>query len=466
MTGNWFPRIETARLVAFLIVVKAVLFAILLPPWQGPDEPTRMEPVVIISKARELIPPMTPDPDYQLKAIQSMRNHHAWDHYERQVPDLSVKTFNGANLPAGASSLYETPWVYLPAGLAARWMAARTVEGKLYSARFSMLIIHLLATLVVGWISGFVFRGADWKLPRVSVVLMYGLHPQLSFLAASVHPDNLGFLTSSLVIGLVLFAAHKNELGASSRLWKLTLSGALVLGGFSGYLIRKQLILIPFLVTSVPLLFWPQLHRRSRVEAISKSVLIAIVIAFAFAVVLYHHPEWVGWRLHGYPQLGGIDELTGVSFGSWMRYLSVIFVTFWLALGSLVSKFGFGWLTFLFCAFASVLFGWVMYSLRRRMTHVTLTGVNRRAMAILGIWMGWVWLSMLIAYGPHVQNAEGRYLLGALPAIVCVWVGGWLFAVPCKNLSASAIVWAAAILLLNAVTLFQYLIPSYYLSHL
>lgn len=458
-------RVSTGSLVIALVMIKAALFLVLLPPWQGPDEPTRLEPAFIIARSDALLPALNPDLGYQSQTLASMRRFKSWGFYERRPPQPTVKTFSDANLPAGASILYEPALTYLPAGLAVRWWGGQSVESSLYAARFSSLIWHVLATALVALIANLVFKGPNSPLPCVAVVLMFGLHPQLSFLASSVHADSFGQVLSAVVLVLLILVTKRIRTPGFSISWFIPFVAAIILVGFSGYVIRKMLILAPFLVSCAPLLFWPQLRRAGAVEALSRMILISLGVGFLFCAALYQRPELVGWRLLGFPQLGGLEELGRITLGDWVRYLGILYATFWLALGSLVNKLSLGWIGMLGLSMGAAVAFWFQFLGRCIAGRRRSENVDLRVLAMLGLWLAWVSLSIVVAYGPQMGNAEGRYLLSALPAIACLWVGGLMLG-SSRSIGLEMVrLWAGLVLLLNAVALFKYLIPIYYLGN-
>ncbi len=459
--------ISTSWLILALIFVKGILFVLLLPPWQGPDEPTRFEAAALVSESPFWPPAYGQDPALQGRIVSSMRQFQAWKFYDRKEPPPSVSTLSEANLPSGASILYEPAAAYLPFSVLIRWIPSENLLGRLYAGRFLSLLMHMACVILLYQLAGAMLPSRSSEIPRHLLVLFYGLHPQLSFLAASLHADNLGFLLSLGVLLLVVRAALCFRDGSRTAAGWVFLLTLLALAGISLYLLRKMIVLLPFVSLSVPLIFWPRWKRQGTMEAVSGFLLLFLAVIVSAALLLYHYPELLGWRLLSNPHLAKVEEFAHLDWQVWARYGLILFTTFWMALGSLVYKLSPGWLSFLALSLGVVFlgcFGAVWNFLRRK--------TNGQAFAIPclwlhGLWFFWIFLSVLIAYGPHRPNPEGRYLLSAMPSIAVLWLSGlsgWQWLERNSDGLFGVRFWAAVSLLLCWSVFFQYLIPIFYLS--
>jgi hypothetical protein len=460
-----FLRPTAARCIAGLILVKSFLFVMLLPPWQGPDEAARLEPAVVVAHNGIASSGMKPDMEFQKSAVASMRVFRAWDFYERKIPAPDVQDFNSANLPAGASFLYEPSFSYLPAALLIRLLEPNSALTALYTARLASLILHLISTLLVAAIGLLAFRGAYAAPLRAALVLIYGLHPQISFLAAAVHPDNLGLLMGTLVLVLLLLVAKYAETPGLSMKWIGPLTVLLALAALAGQIIRKLIILAPFLLVSIPVIFWPRIRKAGILEGLARIAWAVLVVGFLLAVALYLNPEAAGSRLHWTPLIARADEIkqTGV-LGGWIRYAGILYTTFWMALGSLVHKLSPTWLVLLSGGLAWGAWGWVTCSTRRGVLKREPLPGSRLPLILLGLWLGMVFLSILAAYGNPASNVEGRYLLLALPSVIVLWLVGLGHTRRHESACDPVLLWTTVLMLLSFAAIFEYLIPIYYLT--
>ena len=458
--------IPTLWLVLTLIFIKGILFVVLLPPWQGPDEPTRFEAVYLTAHGPWWPPAYTPEPTLQSRIVDSMRQFQSWKFYDRQEPPATIHTLTEANLPSGPSILYEPAATYFPFTWLIRLLPQKDILSCLYAGRFLSLVLHIACTLIVASMAHSLFISQTSDLPGLAVTLIYGLHPQLSFLAGSLHADNLGYLLSAAILYLVIAAAQKIPF-TSMKSWGLLVLVLLPLTGLSAYLVRKMVILIPFTLISLPILFWPKLKQKGRLEAVSAIGLFFMGMAVFSSFFLYRHPELVGWRVLENPHLARVEDLTQISFGVWLRYLLVLFTTFWMALGSLVYKLSLGWMVFLALSFVAVLVGWVNQIRTGMVRMLRQTTCCSSPFWIHGLWTFLVFLSVFMAYGPHRPNPEGRYLLSAMPSLSLFWffgLAGLAFLFPEGSSQFVLRLWGATTMLLSLAVLFSCLIPFFYLS--
>jgi hypothetical protein len=299
---------------------------------------------------------------------------------------------------------------------------------------------------------------------RAALVLMYGLQPQVSFLAAAVHPDNFALLLGSLVMVMLLLLAKRVKVPGTALSWFGPLVLTLGLAVLSGKITRKLLILAPFLGTALPVIFWPRLRKSGTLEGLARLAWGILAVAFLIATALYLFPSNLGDRLHWSPLISPTDKTLPVSqWSGWLRYAVILFTTFWMALGSLVHKLSLTWLVMLAAAAGCSCWGWLSCVRRNDRWHQWSGLVAPQPLVLLGIWLAWVLVSVVVAYGHPAAHVEGRYLLAALPSIAVLWIVGLALAGQKDSSRNPLRLWIPASLLLNFVVLFEYLIPIYYL---
>lgn len=464
---KFFRPLPTFWLIAALVLIKGILFIALLPPWQGPDEPVRFEAVHLTTLRAGFYPAWGKDATIQPRIIESMRFFHAWKFYDRQEPPATAITFAEANLPAGSSILYEAPAAYSFYGLFLRLFHSEDLLTRLYTARTVSLLLHFLCFLSMAWMSASIFP-IRWNAPLCLMVLVtYGLHPQISFLASSVHADNLGFLFSLIVLGWILLAGKEVEI--VNRPWRfyfrLLLAGLLTV--LSAYAVRKTVVLLPFLGSVLPLLLWVRWKKSGPAKALLAIAFLFLALAATAFFGVHLYPQILDGHHFPISLLYEIGRLADIGWTGWIRYLLILFTTFWMALGSLVYKLSMGWLLFLIFLTVACLYGWCLRIRELRNDGASIfPPFPPGVLAILCLFLFWIFVSVCITYGPHRTNAEGRYLLAAMPALVLLacpgFLGlGWLR----KQGSASLLLplWGSLALLLHTVVLLRHIIPIFYL---
>ena len=189
----------------WLVFVGQLLFAaIMLPPWQNPDEPVHFA-VARTLAARPLLEFADRyDQPTQAEILQSMAEHRWWAAYGEAVPDPLPVSFGGGvrhspqsppgGRPIGDAS-YAPPLYYMGAGAVLRVLGVDGLIPQYYTLR----ILSLLTSLAT---FAFVIHGVrEWFGDLVSVyaAAVVALIPQFALIAVSVSPDPLVFLAATVV---------------------------------------------------------------------------------------------------------------------------------------------------------------------------------------------------------------------------------------------------------------------------
>jgi hypothetical protein len=296
-----------------------------------------------------------------------------------------------------------------------------------------------------------------------------------------VHPDNWSnFLSASILLCFVQIASSFGWLlGKSSTpphthriaMQTCALFALLLLMAVSTR--ATPMLLAILLVTSWLLLAQLMRSRGRQYARLAWITAAAVVGIILISVYLLQRQDLVNTGLgeavgRGLMQRGAqtpmesggtlFSRLERVSVGGLFRSLTIVFTTFWLALGTLVNKLEPGWLLGL-----SLL---CLASLRGLLRKPRLTERPN-------FWSVWLLLiiaplivlaAVLFVYGPHQEYApEGRYLQLVLPAIAFLLVEGWQRCWSERDRRVVTEVWICGWILLNFVVLFRYIVPLYYL---
>ncbi|MHB1132134.1 MAG: glycosyltransferase family 39 protein [Chloroflexota bacterium] len=220
-------------LVAFALLAR-LASALLVPPWQGPDEPKHFEyaRLLVDQRAqlwseRRLLGPADASPALQGQIIASLAEYHYWEHVSwlpsgPQTPAPLPANF-AAIWPQGTHTQLHRPSLYYYLGaLVLLPVADQPLEVQLLALRFLSALLGAL-TVLVAWAAARAAFPDDPFLPLVTAAFVAAL-PMHVFIAGTANNDNLVALLGALV-ALGLARALR---GGGARQWLLIL-GALAL---------------------------------------------------------------------------------------------------------------------------------------------------------------------------------------------------------------------------------------------
>jgi hypothetical protein len=165
-----------------LFACRAVLASVIVPPWQGPDEPAHFVPAQLLTMHDDLGSQLT----VQKHVLESMRKYRWWEAYGGPPPDPFPTEFwqNGDRLPIGT---YSQP-VYYGLGAAVLSISpTASLDGQYWRLRMLSAVLAM-ATLGLSWAGTRLLFGPGVALGATTIT---ALHPQFLLTAIWVNPDAL-----------------------------------------------------------------------------------------------------------------------------------------------------------------------------------------------------------------------------------------------------------------------------------
>lgn len=218
---------------------RGLVWAWLLPPWQGPDEPGHAEMAVLV---RRDLWPTQPDPAVQAPIVAAMdeARFHSW----LQLPEPPPTSTRFSQLPrladAPSQAGDESPLAYLPLALVAGAppadaQGAAALLRRLRGASLTMAMLWLLAL----WAAGKAWGG---QRPAVALVVLSACLPLGAQASATVGTD----LAPAIAV-LLWLACLPQPLGRGERTWPWRLL-RLGLAVGAGLAKRSGLFLLPLAI--------------------------------------------------------------------------------------------------------------------------------------------------------------------------------------------------------------------------
>lgn len=176
-------RLALAAVVA-LFVARGLAGATIVPPWQGPDEPSHFVLAKVLSRAGGESPALRAD--LERRVLESMARHGWWRHYQEATPNPIPTEFAQVPEHLSTGTLLQ-PMYYL---LAAAVLSPRP-EPEVIDDYWRLRILSLAmsaAALLCGFAGTTLLLGPVAGIGASAIV---GLHPQFLLNALTVGPDAL-----------------------------------------------------------------------------------------------------------------------------------------------------------------------------------------------------------------------------------------------------------------------------------
>lgn len=252
-----------------LFVLRAALAVAIVPPWQGPDEPTHFVLAQVLAMPSVNIDTETVTRQVQGEVIESMARHRWWEPYGGSAPyPLPTRFPQISRLGTGT---YAQPLYY---GLAAAVLRV-TQPGNVERAYWHLRVLAValgVGTLALGWAGTRLLFGTSVATGATAIA---ALQPQFLLTAISVNADGLLNLLGAFMWWQVarVFRGHRRDL---SVMLLIVATGAAALTKRSGIPVAVVAAAVAAAVCLLP----GQLSRVSRI-VFRRSLIAALTLAGA-----------------------------------------------------------------------------------------------------------------------------------------------------------------------------------------
>jgi len=459
-------RVDLKWLGVFLALalLRGALYAIGVPPWQHPDEPTHFEHVRIIAETGVL-----PAADYVSLPIRreiaaSMVKHAFWRGMTQ--PPLDDKTLSAVGYsPLGIFTLTQPKLYYILAAVWLRPWLGSSVDFQLYVVRALSVLLNLLVVASAFFTTRILFPGRVKLL--IAVLALVVFQPGYTDIMSAVNNDAL---LNAFSAGFFLAAAWLYIRGIS---WRAAILAVLCL---AGALLSKTTAVAVLCAVPFSVIFYPWRGKVGFRRVIGVVVLGIVALAVVGIVMSRADNPMVkeGLAFIGHyfrmDVLGTWQALTAA--GQYEKYYltaMTVFQSFWAA---------FGW--------RSVLLASEWYYLLMLATGVAVTGL---------LWRGTGWLrrrarsndderraayllfatsALILASAAAIVRSQavqggitnylshGRYVFVALVPFALLFTLGWQQWLSVLLKRWWLIAYLIALVGFDAVAFWGYLVPFYY----
>jgi hypothetical protein len=286
-------------IIFFFGTLHASLYALLVPPWQAPDEPGHMEYGCLMARLGRPPDAASRSTVLQAEIIHSLANHAFWQRVGQPTPNPLPPSFAAAPfLARSGTQIGDEPFLfYVPVALICS--TSKTMATKLRLARLVSALLFGLTGLAVVW--GYSPQSKNPNQDRKTSdcssfcmlhSLVVVLLPMPAFIAGSANNDALAVATATAVFAAVL---RIQRLG-----WTWLRSLILVLFLVVALLSKKtNTFLLPWLAILTLTAAWHPLRRR--LPGWRLPLTLTASTALVILILLMPSAAPAAWRGRGQP---------------------------------------------------------------------------------------------------------------------------------------------------------------------
>jgi len=456
-----------------LSLVRGVLYAAVVPPWQAPDEPKHFEYVRLLYEKRRSVGWPDVDPALEQEIIQSMDRYDYWRFGRFNRVGKSFQELWG-----GASHKLEQPPLsylfYLPLLLIIR---PGETALQLYTFRLESVFLGTLVVLLAFLTAGELFPHDE--VMQVGVPTFVTFLPMHTFITSSLNSDHLAEVLVSLSLFLLVRAFRRGL----TLLSVVGIAAAVLLAALAK---RTALFMLPTLLAAVPL----YLAERGRSISWGKALLVGlgpVAGSVGLGLVLLgpaesalvgisprlantiHHARFYYLFLPSeqFPlvwEKGYLGPEAQAMYGRWMR---IFFQSFWGNFGWLNLPLAAGWYQMLALGCLAGFVGLCGLVIREARGAGWLTQWQRGALLVFCVATvfatAMIWAKNVRGLGFEWTGApQGRWLYTVVVPIATLLLLGWRALVPERGRRWLLWGWVASLVILDSVALVRYILPFFY----
>jgi hypothetical protein len=464
-----------------LALVRGLLYSVVVPPWQAPDEPQHFEYVKLLYEKRRLVGWGDITPSVEQEIIASMDQHRFWQFgvfTESLTPSVQARPTAFGHIWQGTQhELHQPPLAYILYLFPLVLTAAKDTALQLYALRMVSVLLSMLIVLITFWTTQELFPENPLLLFAVPAFIVF--LPAHTFTTSAVNNDHLAEVLVSVLV-LLWVLSFKRGL----CLWRVV---GIIMAVISGVLAKRTaLVALPLCGAGICLYLWGRDLRSTFSRR--KGFMIMIVFIVMVAIIGFGLRSWaqttaeankigsgLDWLIHFYLFLPSEqwpfsleqDYLGPEAWAAYRYYTRTLFETFWAR---------FGWY--------NIRIGPVLYELLALVSLLALAGLcllvvratkgqtrlNRWQKKALFFFALAVLFAVSISVGVRIRYWDmrsfgaphGRYLYSVMLPIATLFILGLqeLVPVPYRQLWLSG--WLCGLILLDFVSLVKYIIPFYY----
>lgn len=438
-------------LLCSLTLVHGLVYALLVPPWQAPDEWGHFESANLVARwCRLRLGEEHQLPEVERELIASFYEFEAWRQssappFVLSSPGTMPTRLNDVPRFGVHRTVQRVSLAYLPYAIVDRLVLHQDVVAQLLVLRTFSVLVNVLLVWVCWRMVQEIFP--PLSPPLLAALLLFVLHPQHTFMHAVVNDGNLADLMTGVVFLLLVQCWQRGWT------WQRT-AGMIAAAALALWSKPTAYFLIVYLPLAAGL--YAVRHRSlGRDRRVIALLLVGVVIAALLV------PRSVNLARRVQVALSAFGDLSYVA--EWaQRTVKQLFYMWWADVGTQRNNFLRPELYLLLAGFGiGGLAGWVRLVARPAQRAWLRDTTSRGLLLALGLAV--VVISVLYAVGLIGNpNVVGRYLFPAFIPTVIVLVAGWAEWIPARLHRPALAVFLLLLLLLDAWVIMVHVIARYY----
>jgi len=189
-------------LILTLVLIRGVIYAVITPPWQAPDEPFHYEYIQELAKKYRPFSGNRTGLSAETEILISMQKWDFWRYQNEPTPSETPWGFGAVPFFTTIRYLGRSPvyyYLFLPFY---RLVAHQSIEARLYLIRLINIIFAAAVILIAYLMAREIFP--EERLIILSAPLFIAFLPMYTYISASVNSDNLSNLLFSLFLYLLV----------------------------------------------------------------------------------------------------------------------------------------------------------------------------------------------------------------------------------------------------------------------
>lgn len=432
-------------LLLILALVRGLMYAMLIPPWQAPDEPGQFERAKAALSPYDWISTSESGPAWYDNLSESLFAFAMWDFLDAERPSYEVGQplsryiilYNEAY-----EGQYGSRPTYVVIGWPVLFAPDTSIVWQLYLVRLNTVLMNVIVIYLTYRIVLLVFPQNQFLALGVPILILF--NPQHTHMMSTVNNGNLAEL---LATATFYFMVRGIVRGFSWLTVLAMLTCALV-----AMWTKATAYFLPFPIATIGL-FYLWRYRRGWYWMLPVFGVLAGVGYFFAPERLKTLLSWAWmWIIDGRFQLDSVVPID-------------LFRSFWALPGwfSLTLHPSWYWLWLVVCLLAVV--GWgvflatnwrLIFSEQNRSQLQALTALAIATIVAVSVPLVWSALTDTIVY------RQGRSIYPVIVPISLFLVLGWFQFIPTRWRREGLVLMAAALILFDSLVLFYYAVPFFY----
>lgn len=434
-----------------LSLVRGILYASVIPPWQAPDEIAHFEYISLLYQKRHLLQPDDASPLLQQEIISSLYEHRFWSHIPYPEPETMPLSLAEIPFVGGSSVLGRFSLAYPLGALFFGSVFYQDIITQLYAMRLLSVGLGMLVVATAFLTVRELFPNDKFLLLTVPAWISFS--PQHTYITSSVSDGNLAELLISILTYIMVVALRR---GLS--LPRMVIALLLVTLGL--WTKATAAFALPWL--AIGGLFF---LRGRKGETGKKRPIPWVALALTLAVLCLtiwsarNLQSLQGWWVAA--QAWSVAQPdSSASIQALRLHAITVFKSFWAYFGWMIAPLDPHWYALLGLLSLAALGGVVAFLVKATRRARPVSFWQRRAVLLLLVGSLLSIIMVLATFGAHYS--QGRYLYPAIVAFSTLFMLGIRQLIPSGYEKHLLPLIVCSFFLFDTLCLMDYLLPFFY----